>query len=121
MLSFGSLCFFSLFIIKLFKRPNSVFKVIHEKYGSATYTLIRRYEKLSIKHTKLQLGIKFLESCQQYNIVPKFLHFRLSLPNYSKTRTYSDAQHQFLQLQINTHRDVTFIALINTKCRFFLQ
>ena len=38
---------------------------------------LRKLEKLSIKRRKAELDITFLKNCKLYNVIPKFLTFRI--------------------------------------------
>ena len=68
----------------LLHRPfGSIIHDIATKYNeSLSTTDLRRVEKLATKVNKVELDLIFLKNCQNLDIVPKFLYFRLPHTNY---------------------------------------
>ena len=49
---------------------------------------IRRSEKLDFKIWKNEADLDFLKSCQQYNLIPKFLNFKIASSSLRFSRTH---------------------------------
>ena len=64
-------------------------KLIHDlahKYeGVISISDFRKWEKLSIKKRKAELGINFLKNCQQFGVFPKYLCFNIPHANTNDT------------------------------------
>ena len=68
-----------LFILKCFHRINkskSIITTIHEKYGRNMMKCVRQYERMKIKHCRLEQNTEFLRICLIYNVLPKFIRFK---------------------------------------------
>ncbi|XP_069972021.1 uncharacterized protein [Penaeus vannamei] len=58
------------------------------KYGKTALDSFRRTEKLSYRSKKLQKDVKFLNLCKIYDVIPRFLNFRVHNPVFESTLTY---------------------------------
>ena len=61
---------------------------------------IRRFEKLDFKIRKNKADLDFLQSCQQNNLIPKFLNFKVAISSLQFSRTYKQCQKQLLKQEI---------------------
>ena len=68
------------FVIKLYAR-NSIFKYIKRRHGQDIITLVRSYESLKTKYTKVQSDIKFIKSCKKENLIHTFAKVNPSIKN----------------------------------------
>jgi len=59
-----------------------IFDISSKYNGRLELSQLRKLEKISIKTRKAELDVSFLESCQRFNVFPKFICFQL--PNVSK-------------------------------------
>ena len=50
---------------------------ISSKYPDLEINDLRKLEKLSLKYKKAELDITFLNNCKNYNVIPKFLCYKL--------------------------------------------
>ena len=66
-----------LFIIKLRKVPDNLPNYIRTLYGEQGYKKFRNYGNTHKKLAKASLDIEFLNKCKVYNVILKFLHFKL--------------------------------------------
>ena len=53
--------------------------MIRSRYNDEIIKRIRRFEKLDLKIRKNKADLDFLQSCQQNNLIPKFLNFKLAV------------------------------------------
>jgi len=58
------------------------------KYGKTALDSFRRTEKLSYRSKKLQKDVKFLNLCKIYDVIHRFLNFRVHNPVFESTLTY---------------------------------
>ena len=70
--------FVFLFLLKIrFPKETPISTIIERRYGRRTLSIFRKYERIRLKYQKCQCDLNFLMRCKSYNIVPKFLHFKL--------------------------------------------
>ena len=65
---------------------------------------IRKFEKVDYKLRKPKLDISFLVKCQNENIIPNFLKFRLANKNLQNSVTYKKCQRSLLQTEIDNKK-----------------
>ena len=91
-----------LFLIKLrFPRGTQLSTVITRRYGRQGLQLFRRLDKTSIKLKKNEADLKFLKTCKSYEILPKFLYFKLYRRNLLSSKLYRKWQFKLLTIEIN--------------------
>ena len=67
-----------LFILKLrFPRNRPLSDIIVNRYGRPTLQNFRKYESRSYKLRKAEADRTFLILCKSYNVVPRFMKFKL--------------------------------------------
>ena len=87
-----------LFILRLrFPSDKSIANVIRSRYNDEIVKQIRRFEKLDFKIRKNEANLDFLQSCQQNNLIPKFLNFKVASSSLRFSRTYMQCQKQLLK------------------------
>ena len=92
-----------LFILKLrFPRGTQLSTVIVRRYGRQGLQRFRRLEKTSIKLKKNEADLKFLKTCKSYEILPKFLYFKLYKRNLLNSKLYRKWQFKLLSIEINS-------------------
>ena len=67
-----------IFLAKLFAR-NPIFTYIRQKYGQDNLKLCRSYERLNIRHEKINDDLLFLSTCKKEGLIPKFAKPKLSI------------------------------------------
>ena len=55
----------------------STAEVLKKRYSDRTLKLVTKFEKTDIKHKKTLLDLQFLKICEEQNVIPKFLRFKL--------------------------------------------
>ena len=66
------------FVLKLrFPRGTPISTTLCTRYGRNTLSCYRNIERTSEQLLKSQHHIVFLKTCKDYNLTPKFLHFKL--------------------------------------------
>ena len=91
-----------LFLIKLrFPRGKSIVDIIISRYGRPTLQLFRRTQKLEFTVKKLDLDIRFLTTCKNYEVIPNFIRFKVYSPGFRFTRTYQAWLKKLLEFEIN--------------------
>ena len=104
-----------LFIIRCrFPANRSVANIIRERYGNAALKDVRKLEKLDLKKRKAKLDITFLETCQEANVIPTFLQFRMANSSLRKSTTYDNCQTLLLNEEIQTKQKL----LLDLETRF---
>ena len=77
------------FIVRLrFPSDKSIVSVIRSRRNAEIVRQIRRFEKLDFKIRKNEADLEFLQSCQQNNLIPKFLNFKVASSSLQFSRTY---------------------------------
>ena len=59
--------------------------------------LVRKFEKTDIKHKKALLYLQFLKICEDHNVIPKFLRFKVASATLRTSLTYNRCQKKFLR------------------------
>ena len=89
------------FLIKLRFPPSKGFvDVLQQRYGPRTLSLYRNLEKLDFKVKKLNLDLKFLQTCKRHGVLPRFLFFKTYNHNVTFTPFYKSFQFKLLQYEI---------------------
>lgn len=90
-----------IFIIRLRWPPDiSIAVIINQRYNRSVLNTYRSYEKAEFKYRKLKADLCFLRTCSENDIIPGFLNFKVYNPRVKSSQVYKDAQHQFLQNEI---------------------
>ena len=92
---------FLFLIILRFPKHQSFSDVLNRRYGNTCIGMYRRLEKLYYKVNKTKLDLEFLGKCKAYNIIPKFLYFKIHNPNIRNSKTYQSCQFKLLNLETN--------------------
>ena len=66
--------------------------------------LYRRYESTKKKHVKSFLDLEFLVKCKKYNVIPKFLRFKLYKRSLRSASFYRPWQTKLLNYEINCNK-----------------
>ena len=61
-----------------FPKGNSIAVTLHQRYGEPTLVKFHGFEKLNRKFNKVTLDIRFLQSCFDHQVIPKFLQIHVS-------------------------------------------
>ena len=83
-----------------FPSYKSIANVIRSRYNDEIVKQIRRFEKLDFKIRKNEANLDFLQSCQQNNLIPKFLNFKVASSSLRFSRMYEQCQKQLLKQEI---------------------
>ena len=96
--------FFALKFIWLLRFPKStpVVTTLCRRYGQPILAQFRRWEKVWRKLEKTKQDLIFLQRCELYDVVPKFLHFRLYNRRLERSQFYLNWQKQLLQRETRT-------------------
>ena len=77
-----------LFILRLrFPSDKSIANVVGSCYNDKIVKLTRRFEQLDFKIRKNEADLDFLQLCQQNNLIPKFLNFKVASSSLRFSRT----------------------------------
>ena len=77
---------------------------IRNSYGEEEYRIFRRYESTSKKLEKAKLDLEFLIKCKIYDVIPKFLRFKLYKRSLHYTSFYKSWQANLLRREINAKK-----------------
>ena len=81
--------FVFLFLARVwFPKSKSIVEVIRSRYSENTVKRIRKLEKLDYRLRKAELDLQFLCKCDDNNIIPNFLNFRLANSHLKYSSTY---------------------------------
>ena len=75
-------------------------QTIKNRYGQPVLDSYRSYEKLTLKKSILEADLKFLTTCKQYNIIPKFLYFKPYNQQFRNSKLYRSWLSQLLSFEI---------------------
>lgn len=89
------------FILKLrFPKNKSIATIIKERYGERVLRLYRNCEKIDYKIRKTDEDIKFLTTCKENRLTPKFLHFKLYTRRLQNSSLYRNFQRTLLENEL---------------------
>ena len=91
-----------------FPSDKSIANVIRFCCNDEIVKQICRFEKLDFKISKSEADLDFLQSCQQNNLMPKFLNFKVASSSLSFLRTYKLCQRQLLKHEIKEKISIIF-------------
>ena len=78
-----------LFLARMrFPRNETIWSIVRKRYSGEVLKAIRKFEKVDNKLRKAKLDISFLVKCQNENIIPNFLKFRMANKNLQNSVTY---------------------------------
>ena len=94
-----------LFLARIrFPKNESISSIVRKRYSGDVLKADRKFEKVDYKLRKAKLDISFLVKCQNENIVPNFLKFRLANKNLQNSVTYRKCQQNLLQTEIKNKK-----------------
>ena len=104
-MNFRTIVFGISFLISIFKnkRVNPA-EYLLERYGQETLKIYKKVTDTSRQLEKATLDLEFLRTCKTYDIVPKFLRFKLYRKNLQSTQLYKSWQVKLLNLEIDEKR-----------------
>ncbi|XP_069976574.1 uncharacterized protein, partial [Penaeus vannamei] len=83
-----------------FPRGTSIVEILSNRYGRPVLLKYRETEKTDFKIKKLNLDIEFLQTCKNYNIIPKFLQFKVYNHRFTDTKIYRSWLFKLLNYEI---------------------
>ena len=90
-----------LFFVRLrFPSDKSIANTIRSGYNDEIAKEKRRFKDCGFKIRKNEAVFDFLRSCQQNNIIPKFLYFKVTSSSLRFSWTYKQCQRQLLKQEI---------------------
>ena len=94
-----------LFLFKLrFPRGTSVSRILERRYGRQGLLNFRQLDKVNLKLKKNECDLKFLQLCKAYEIVPRFLNFKLYNRGLLNSKLYKKWQFKLLNIEINSKK-----------------
>ena len=69
-------------------KSKSIVEVFRSRYSENTVKRIRKMEKLDYRLRKAELDLQFLCKCDDNNVIPNFLNFRLANSHLQYSSTY---------------------------------
>ena len=92
-----------------FPNSKSIAEVIWAIYNENTVKRIRKLEKLDYRLRKVELDLEFLSKCNDNNIIPKFLNFRVANNHLNFSTTYKQSQSNLLREEIRQKKSTVRI------------
>ena len=94
-----------IFLVRLrFPSRLSLLQVIRNQYGGTVVKLVRNFKKVDFKHCKAALDLNFLQTCLSFNVIPKFLQFRVANKNLRRSQAYQKCLNPLLLAEINNKK-----------------
>ena len=91
-----------MFVVRLrFPSRLSLLQVIRNRYGDTIVKLVRKFEKVDFKHRKAALHLNFLQTCRSFNVIPKFLQFRVANKNLRRSQAHQKCLNHLLLAEIS--------------------
>ena len=84
-----------------FSKSESIAEVIRSRYSENTVKRIWKLEKLDYSLRKAELDLQFLCKCDDSNVIPNFLNFRLANCHLKYSSTYTLCQLNLLREEIS--------------------
>ena len=91
-------------MVFIFLTRLSIAEVLRKRYGDRTSKLVRKFEKIGIKHKKALLDLQFLKICEDHNFISKFLPLKVASSNFRSPSTYTGCQRKHLGEEIFNKR-----------------
>ena len=92
-----------LFLLKLrFPKNDPISDVLRRRYGHPALHGFRRVEHAAKKLAKKECDLQFLQCCKIYEVIPKFLKFKLYRKSLHNSEYYKKWQKKLLDLEIRT-------------------
>ena len=82
----------------------SIADVTRDRYGSTTLAIFRELENARTKSSKVKQDLDFLLKCQNADLFPVFLRFKLSSKQLSRSSDIARFRRRLLQREINNKR-----------------
>ena len=79
-------------------------QVIRNWYGDTIVKLVHKFEKVDFKHPKAALDLNFLQTCRRFNVIAKFLQFRVANKSLQRSQAYQKCLNHLLLAEINNNR-----------------
>ena len=76
----------------------------HYGYGDTIVKLVHKFEKVDFKHRKAALYLNFLQTCQSFNVILKFLQFRVANKNLPRSQANQKCLNHLLLAEINNNK-----------------
>ena len=76
----------------------------HYGYGDTIVKLVHKFEKVDFKHRKAALYLNFLQTCQSFNVILKFLQFRVANKNLPRSQANQKCLNHLLLAEINNKK-----------------
>ena len=93
------------FVVKLrFPPYKTLNSIIVERYGVDCLKAVRKYQNIHLKLLKNNENLKFLLCCQNNQLTPKFLQFKLYSKDIRNREDYKRYQRQLLTKEIEQKR-----------------
>ena len=94
-----------LFIFKLrCNQAKNIFDYVGKRYGRDEVRLAHKFISTSKKVTKCNLDLEFLIKCKTYNVLPKFVRFKLYKRSLQTSNFYKSWQTKLLNNEINAKK-----------------
>ena len=108
------------FIIRLrFPAQKSIARVIADRYGSPTVSLLRKFESIDYKERKCELDINFISNCIDHELVPKFVQFKVANRGLRSSKVYKRCQQELLKEELNSKK--RSLKVLNNKKRSLIH
>ena len=90
-----------LFLLRIrFSREKSIGSIVFDRYGVEAHRKFRLVEKLTRKLHKCENDINYLDTCNAYDVIPKFLRIKLYRRDLERSASHRDYQKQLLEEEI---------------------
>ena len=90
-----------IFLTRLrFPLKRSITEVQGKRYSDKILKLVRKFENTDIKHKKAVLDLQFPKICENHNVIPKFLSFKVANTTLRTSLTYKRWQKKLLREEI---------------------
>ena len=93
------------FLVRLwFPSRLSLLQLIRNWYEGTVVKLVHKFEKVDFKHRKAALDLNFLQSCRGFNVITKFLQFRVANKSFQRLQAYQKCLNHLLLAEINNNK-----------------
>jgi len=82
----------------------NVYNYLWRHYGASTTKLFSELLRARVEICKLNLAILYIRTCQNENLVPNFVRFRVAIPRLADSKVMRQCQNSILQDELKFKR-----------------
>ena len=100
------ICWAIIFLTRIRFPPGvSIADILRKRYGNNdALAVFHKYQRTELKLSKTKLDLKFLLNCDRFDVIPRFLNFKVSNRKLRDSVAYRQCQRKLLTQEISAKR-----------------